>query len=184
MCQKFTNQRCEPLIPTSLLELPWQRFGTDLFELKVCSYLPIVDYYSCFIEIVRLNRTTAEGVILRSKEIYARHGIPEVVALVNDPQFSSEAYSAFARQFQVESVTSSPHYPQSNGKAEHAVQTVKNLMKKDEDACLDLLSFRSTPLNCGFSPSELLISRKLRTNIPMTRELWKPFMPDTTLLTE
>ena len=68
-------------------------------------------------------------------------------------------------------MTSSPHYPQSNGKAKRAVLTVKSQMKKDSDPCLALLSYRSTPLKCGFRPSELLMSRKLRTNIPMMREL-------------
>ena len=183
-CRKFTNQRSEPLIPTALPELPWQRVGTDLFELKGHSYLLIVDYYSRFIEVARLNRTTADEVILHTKGVFARHGIPEVVVSDNGPQFSSEAYAAFARQFQFEHVTSSPRYPQSNGEAERAVQTVKSLMKKDGDPYLALLSYRSTPLKCGFSPSELLMSRKLRTNIPMTRDSLTPAVPDPALLRE
>ena len=64
----------------------------------------------------------------------------------NGPQYSSEAYAIFARQFQFEHVRSSPLYPQSNGKAERAVQTVKNLKKKDGDPYLAMLSYRSTPL--------------------------------------
>lgn len=183
-CRKFTNQRSEPLIPTALPDLPWQRVGTDLFELKGHSYLLIVDYYSRFIEVARLNRTTADEVISHTKGVFARHGIPEVVVSDNGPQFSSEAYAAFSRQFQFEHVTSSPHYPQSNGEAERAVQTVKSLMKKDGDPYLALLSYRSTPLKCGFSPSELLMSRKLRTNIPMTRDSLKPAVPDSALLRE
>ena len=51
------------------------------------------------------------------------------------------------------------------------------------DPCLSL-SYLPTPVKCRFSPSELLMSRKLRTNIPMTRELRKPSTPDRTLLTE
>ena len=183
-CRKFTNQRSEPLIPTALPDLPWQRVGTDLFELKGHSYLLIVDYYSRFIEVARLNRTTADEIISHTKGVFARHGIPEVVVSDKGPQFSSEAYAAFSRQFQFEHVTSSPHYPQSNGEAERAVQTVKSLMKKDGDPYLALLSYRSTPLKCGFSPSELLMSRKLRTNIPMTRDSLKPAVPDSALLRE
>ena len=51
----------------------------------------------------------AEEVILRTKEIYTRHGIPEVVVSDNGPLFSSEAYGAFTRQFQFEHVTCRPH---------------------------------------------------------------------------
>ena len=124
-CRKCLNQRREPLIPTVLPELSWQRVGTDLFEFRGHSYLLVVDYYSRFIEIARLDRTTSEEIILQTKKIFARAGIPEVVVSDNGPQYSSEAYAAFARQFQFEHVTSSPHYPQSNGEAERTVQTVK-----------------------------------------------------------
>ena len=93
-------------------------------------------------------------------------------------------HAAFARQFQFEHVTSSPRYPQSNGEAERAVQTVKNLLKKEGDPYLALLSYRSTPLKCGFSPSELLMARKLRTNVSITRESLKPAVPDLTVLRE
>ena len=89
-----------------------------------------------------------------------------------------------AKQFQFEHVTSSPHYPQSNGEAERAVQTVKNLIKKDGDPYLAMLMYRSTPLKCGFSPSELLMSRKLRTNIPATRESLKPSVPEPSIVRE
>ena len=183
-CRKFTNQRSETLIPTALPELPWQRVGTDLFELKGHTYLLIVDYYSRYIEVAKMKRTTAEDVILLTKGIFARHGIPETVVSDNGPQYSSEAYAEFARLYQFEHVTSSPRYPQSNGEAERAVQTIKGLMKKEMDPYLALLTYRATPLQCGFSPSELLMARKLRTNIPMTRELLKPAVPDRALVQE
>ena len=105
----------------------------------------------------------------------------EVVVSNNGPQYSSEAYAAFARQFRFEHVTSSPHYPQSNGEAEWAVQTVKNLLKKEGDSYLALLSYRSTPLNVSLA---LLMSRNLQTNVPMTKESIKPAAPDPALLQE
>ena len=144
----------------------------------------VVDYYSHFIKIARLDRTTFEEIILQTKKIFARYGIPEVVVSDNGPQYSSKAHAAFARQFQFEHVTSSPRYPQSNGEAECAVQTVKNLLKKEGGPYLALLSYRSIPLKCGFSPSELLMARKLRTNVPITRESLKPAVPNLTVLRE
>ena len=122
VCWKCVSQRSEPLIPSSLSDLPWQRVGTDLFELNGHFYLLVVDYYSRFIDIAKLHKKTAVEVVTLTKGMFARHGIPEVVVL---ERFSSEAYSTFAREFQFEHVTSSLHYPQSNGEAEHAVQTVK-----------------------------------------------------------
>ena len=43
-CCIHQQQRAEPLIPSELPELPWQKVGTDLFEWKNCNYLLIVDY--------------------------------------------------------------------------------------------------------------------------------------------
>ena len=96
----------------------------------------------------------------------------------NGPQYSSECFKEFARIYRFEHVTSSPRYPQANGEAERAVQTIKSLLKKAPDPYLALLAYRSTPLALGYTPSELLMSRKLRTTVPMTRELRKPVVPN------
>ena len=64
------------------------------------------------------------------------------------------------------------------------MQTIKNLIKKDGDPYLAMLSYRSTPLKCRFSPSELLMSRKLRTNLPTTRVSLKPAVPNPSLVKE
>jgi len=156
--------------------------GTDLFEFQGDSYLLVVDYYSRLIEIARLDRTTSEEIILQTKKDIRQIRNPG--GADNGPQYSSEAYAAFTRQFQFEHVTSSPRYPQSNREAERAVQMVKNLLKKEADLHFALLSYRSTPLKCGFSPSKLLMARKLRTNVPITQESLKPAVPDLTALKE
>ena len=67
-CCKAQRQRPQPLTPSSLPELPWQRVGTDLFEWKQKHFLIIVDYYSRFVEIARLQRTTAEDCQLSLQE--------------------------------------------------------------------------------------------------------------------
>ena len=55
---------------------------------------------------------------------------------------------------------------------------VKNLLRKEKDPYLALLAYTSTPLHNGYSPSELLMSRKLRTTIPISKELRLPQVPD------
>lgn len=85
----------------------------------------------------------------------------------NGPQFSSEHFRRFAQEWGFDHITSSPHFPQSNGEAERAVRTIKGLLKKSSDRYLALMAYRTAPLANGHSPAELLMGRKIRTSVPV-----------------
>ncbi|KAJ8359388.1 hypothetical protein SKAU_G00159130 [Synaphobranchus kaupii] len=144
--------------------------GMDLFHLKGKDYLVVIDYYSNFPEMALLANTSSACVITHTKSIFARHGIPHTVVSDNGPCFSSREWHEFAEQYDFNHVTSSPLYPQSNGKAEKGVHIIKQLLKKgvdsDSDPYLALLSYRASPLECGLSPAELLMHQKLHTTLP------------------
>ena len=78
----------------------------------------IVDYYSRFKEVAKLDRKTNEVEIQGCKNIFSRHGIPEEVVTDYGSQFDSNAFRKFSKEYQFRHVTSSPYYPRSNGKAE------------------------------------------------------------------
>ena len=181
-CTKAQTQRAQPLTPSPLPDLPWQRAATDLFQWKGAIYVLVVDYYSRYIEIALLGQPTAEEVITRIKSIFARHGIPEVVVSDNGPQYTSQAFEDFAKDYQFYHQTSSPYYPQSNGEAERAVKTIKELLKKGGDPYKALLAYRTTPTQTGYSPSELLMGRLLRSTIPITKSQRQPRVIDPQLV--
>ena len=104
--------------------------------------------------------------------------VPEVVISDNGPQYASSAHAQFAWEYGFSHATSSPLYLQGNGEAERAVTTVKELLRKHGDPYLALLAYRAIPLQCGYSPSELLMSRKLRTTLPTIRQCLIPAVPD------
>ncbi|KAG1938993.1 retrotransposable element [Pimephales promelas] len=96
--------------------------------------------------------------------------IPQCVVSDNGPQYDCGEFKEFAKHYGFKHVTSSSLYPQANGQAEKGVQIVKRLLKKAKDGKTDphlaLLSYRAAPLECGASPAELLMKRKLRTTLP------------------
>ena len=55
---------------------------------------------------------------------------------------------------------------------------MKALLYKSSDPYMALLSFRATPIPwCSFSPAELLMGRKIRTDIPTAKSLLTPNWP-------
>jgi len=74
---------------------PWQRVATDLLEWQNSQYLIVVNYYSRYIETVKLSSASSSDVIGHLKSIFAHHGIPEVVIPDSRPQDSSEHFTKF-----------------------------------------------------------------------------------------
>ncbi|UYV60640.1 hypothetical protein LAZ67_1001743, partial [Cordylochernes scorpioides] len=183
VCIQEAVSKHEPLIPTNFPTRPWQKIGMDLFKFENKWYLVAIDYYSRFPEMIQLDRLTASVVVRSCKSIFARHGIPETVVSDNGTQFgAAREFANFARQYGFTHVTSSPRFPQSNGMAEAGVKIAKLILKKNQDPSLGLLEYRSTPLENGYSPAELLMGRKLRTTLPIAPENLNPKLVDSQTL--
>ena len=149
------------------------------FSFQWKNYLILVDYYSGFIELNLMHTTTSQQVITHLKSQFARHGIPDKLITDNSPQFSSDIFKQFAKDYCFQHCTASPHYPQSNGMAEKVVQTVKNLLKKavldKRDPYLALLEYRNTPVSDVIgSPAQRLMGRRTKTLLPTSNKLLQP----------
>ena len=173
ICQTHRNANTkEPMLSQAIPENPWQTVATDLFSWNSENYLVICDYLSRYFEIERLHNITTAAVIHKMKSVFARHGIPEQVISDNGPCYSSHEFKQFAESWGFRHVTSSPHYPQSNGLAEKTVQTAKRILTKaredKKDPYLSLLEYRNTPVDGLKSPAQLLMSRRLRSILPTT----------------
>lgn len=95
-CTQESYPQKELMIATDLPAYPWQKVGTDLFQLKGATYL-LVDYFSRYHELKRLMSTTSGSIITALKSIFARFGIPEIVISDNGPQYASQEFRRFAR---------------------------------------------------------------------------------------
>lgn len=178
ICCQHSQQKTEQLMPTPLPARPWQRVAADIFQWEGGHYLVVVDYFSRYIEVANLPKLITATTVERLKVIFARFGIPETLVTDNGPQFASCEFGEFSRDYDFKHVTSSPRYPQSNGEAERAVRTVKQMLRKNQDPQRALLAYRSTPLAHGISPAELLMGRRIRSTVPVPPKSLTPRWPD------
>ena len=180
ICNEFKSaQAKEPMIPHEIPSKPWEICATDLFELDKDTYIVLACYYSKFFEVKKIASSSSKSVINVLKENFSRWGIPKILKSDNGPAFASEQFKEFAENYGFEHVTSSPRYSQSMGFIEKYVQICKNVLKKakksNSDPYLAILEYRNTPIEgINLSPSQLLMGRRTRTQLPVNDSLLKP----------
>ena len=163
------SQQPEPLRSHEIPPLPWAKVGTDVLHKNRRKWPGLT----------LLPSMTSTAVIAALRSQFARYGVPSVLVSNNGPCYSSAEFKNFSEDWGFHHVTSSPGYPQSNGQSERTVQTVKSMLEKADDPYKALLLYRNTPLeDVNLSPSQMLMGRRLRTQIPMTREMLKPQLYD------
>ena len=112
---------------------------------------------------------SSETLILALKTIFSKSGVPNILITDNGRQYCSEEFKEFSLEWSFVHKTSSPYYPKGNSSAEKAVGIVKEIYSKCKDNfLLGLLVHQSTPLLYpnAKSPAELILGRKIATNIP------------------
>ena len=158
---------------------PWEKIGTDLLSYNGKTFLITVDYYSNFFELNEITHESSQAVVKILKEHFARHGIPDVVISDNGPQFASQIFQQFSKEWEFSHETSSPWHSQANGAAEAAVKVAKRLLTKcqrsGEDFHMGLLNLRNTPQEgVDSSPTQRLMGRRTKSTVPMTLHTLMP----------
>ena len=169
----------EPLQQHDFVACLWSKVGADLCDLQGRTLVVLCDYYSNFIEVENISKITTQGVSKGLKIMFSQYGIPNELVTDNCPQFSSSDFTLFSKSWSCNHVTSSPHYPQSNCKAENAVKTVKRLFMKCRDSGQSeyqaLQDCRNTPSEgIGTSPAQRFLGRRWKTRLPVSRQLLQP----------
>ena len=172
--ERLPSHAPEPLLSDPLPSRPFENTAADLFHYSGRTFLVYTDRYSGWPAVGTTGRTaTSSDVIYLLKEWMTDKGIPTILKTDGGPQFSSQAFSAFCRQWGIHHVLSSPHHHEANGAAEAAVKAMKALIAKTtttgridvDEFRSGLLEFRNTPRAHGFSPAQLLYGRTLRSQL-------------------
>ena len=158
---------------------PWSVVAQDLYIHDGNNYLLTVDAFSGYWEVDEMTQMTAEAVVHKTKQHFARFGIPDRVYTDNGPQFGCAEYKTFASNWKFEHYTSSPYHAHSNGLVEAAVKNAKTLQKKaaraNRDQCLSFLDYINTPTEgMDSSPVQRLMSKRTKTTLPISQHLLDP----------
>nr|XP_033495922.1 uncharacterized protein K02A2.6-like [Epinephelus lanceolatus] len=175
-CQEHRKApACAPLHPWEWPEKPWRRLHIDYagpFMDKM--FLDIVDAHSKWLDVYPVTSATSANTINCLRNSFSTHGIPEMIVSDNAQCFVSEQTKDFMTQNGITHVTSALYHPSSNGLAERAVQTFKELMKKSSGDTVEtrlnraLFRYRITPQSTtGLSPAEMMMGRKLRCTLDL-----------------
>ena len=171
------QNRPDPLQMSPLLPEPWHTIHIDF-----CGPFPtgeylfvIIDAYSRYPEVEIVHSTSAKAIIPKMDRVFATHGIPRVIRSDNGPPFSSEEIRQFMQENDIEHKRITPLWPQANSEAENFMKPVTKAIRSarvegrewKKDLYQFLLNYRATPHSTtGFTPSELLFNRKIRTKLP------------------
>ena len=125
LCLKYLQSKCKLPLQTSLHQeipaFPWTKIAADIFHFECDSYLLLVDYTSRYLIINKLTSMTAQHVIGHLKVIFSEYGWLDTIVSNNGPCYVAEAFTKTMQEDRLNHITSSSHYPQSNGLAEKFV---------------------------------------------------------------
>ncbi|XP_063219171.1 uncharacterized protein K02A2.6-like isoform X2 [Bacillus rossius redtenbacheri] len=179
ICEKYQSMKKKsPMIAQEIPQLPFEKVSVDILDNAGKNYLIVVDIFSKWLEIIPINHKTAENVCDKLRDVFCTHGIPRVIRADNMP-FLSQTFARFARTYDIELRTCSPHYHRSNSLAEKGCHTARKILKKSMEQQKDfrdlLREYRNTPLSSlNISPCQLLMSRQIRTLLPVTSQMLQP----------
>ena len=108
----------------------WHTLGTDLFHWNKIDCLVVGDYFSKFLIVRKLPNSSTHAVIKELGMIFMEFGRPLVLRSDNGPCYASREFHNFLSFYQVDHITSSKQYLQSNGFAEALAGISKKLMEK------------------------------------------------------
>ena len=169
----------EPLISKPKPERPFQEIAADFCSHGRQDYLVLVDCYTDWPDIIPMGHNTSTSHLIKViRQSFCRTGVPDTLWSDQRPQFTSKQFQDFASQWGFQHRTSSPRYPQSNGKIEATVKSMKKLIKtswnvhslEEEKLARALLQYCNTP-SCkdGLSPAQKLLGQPIQDTLPAHR---------------
>lgn len=163
---------------------PFQQVAADFASYGSKQFLILVDCKTDWPDIIEMHKgTTVAKLAATLRDFFCRTAAPDLLWSDGGPQFTSYQLAEFLRAWGVTHITSSPHYPQSNGKAEATVKSMKKLISAAwtghsvnwDQLSRALLQYRNTPCRKdGLSPAQKLFGHPVQDTLPAHRRSFAP----------
>lgn len=123
------EDRPEPIARKELPSRAWQDIAIDFLEVPECkvTFLVVVDYYSRYLMVRAMTKTTADATIGKLEDIFRIWSYPETMTADNGPPFNSEAIAKYCIDKAIKLVSTIPYWPQMNGEVERQNPAVRAL---------------------------------------------------------
>ena len=171
-CGEHQNKPTKPAVhPWMLPEKPWSRLHLDhTINFMGTNWLVVTDAYTKYPCIHPTSSISTRTTLDLLEQDFAHFGFPHTLVTDNASCFMSEEFQSWCKERGITHLTGAPYHPATNGAAERLVQTFKKALRKShlppKRALQEfLMQYRRMPTSSGYSPSELLNSRQIRTKI-------------------
>ena len=174
----------EPIVSKPKPLRPFQEVAVDFCTYGGKQFLIIVDCYTDWPDIIPMGTNTAtHHLITALHSIFCRTAIPDILWSDGGLQFSAKAFQMFATQWGFTHQKSSPRYPQSSGKVEATVKSMKKILAaswnnrqlNDNKLCRALPQYHNTPSRKdGLSPAQNLYGHPIQDTLPAHRRSFSP----------
>ena len=109
----------EPIIMKKGPEHAFQEIAMDFAQTRRYNFLITVDCKTDWPDIFIINKKTDSMTLInKCREIFRRTAIPNILWSDKGPQFRSQKFQEFLKDWEILHLTRSPWHHQSNGKAE------------------------------------------------------------------
>lgn len=150
-------------------EKPWSRVHLDhAINFTGSNWLVMTDTYSKYPCISQTQSVSTKAMVELLERDFAHFGFPHALVMDNATTFKSEELQSWCKERGITHLTGAPYHPATNRAAERLVQMFKQALRKSslppKTALQEfLMQYRHTPTASGYSPSELLNNRQIRT---------------------
>ena len=139
-CEKCQLNKSKPYpeptedIPTEV-EGPFTHLGLDIIgPLEKTSnnnqyIIVVVDYFTKWVEATPTENVTSQDVIKFLINVFARHGVPQVITTDNGVQFTSDMTKIFLDLYDVYVKFSTTYHPETNGLTENRNKEIGKLLR-------------------------------------------------------